>query len=93
MSQILQLGQIGQLQVQRIDDQPTVGAHDQQQRPQHHHHPVVEENQIVHDCKEQERQQPDDGEHGERPQPWHDFMLVFLQARWSRVKVCFIFVV
>lgn len=67
MRQILKFGQIRQLQIQRVNHQPAIGANNQQQSPYDDHHPIVEENQIVENRKEEERQQADNGENGKRP--------------------------
>lgn len=76
MRQILQLGQIGQFPVQRVDHQPAVSAAEQQHRPHDHGEDVVGENHVVDDREEEEGEESYDGEDGKGPQPRHDFVLV-----------------
>lgn len=80
MRQILQFGQVRQLQVQGIHDSPSVEREDANHGPNEHHQDVVGEDEVVDDGKEQEGKQPEHGEYGERPQPRKDLLLVLLKG-------------
>lgn len=53
MRQILQLGQVDQLQIERVNQNPPVDADNQKNRPQQHHQDVVRENFVVDYREEQ----------------------------------------
>lgn len=80
MGQILEPGQIPQLDVQRVDDCPAVTIGAGEEYPQEAHQDVVGENHIVHDREKQERQQAEQGEDAECHQPRHDLLFVLLRG-------------
>lgn len=81
MCQIFELRQVRELEVERVHDEPSIKRHGGDDDPQHGHGDVVEENQVVHDGEEQERQEPESDEDSEAPQPRHNFRFVFLGKR------------
>jgi hypothetical protein len=78
LGQILQFRQVGQLQIQRVDDHPAINRTDYDETPHKGHQNVVGKDQVVDNRKEQEGQQSENRKHCESPQPWHNFVLVFL---------------
>lgn len=80
MRQILQFGQVRQLQIQGVHDSPSVDGEDTDHGPHQHHQDVVGEDEVVDDRKEQEGKQSEHGEYGERPQPRKHLLLVLLKG-------------
>lgn len=78
MCQILKLRQIRQLKIQRVYNKPAINRHRNENNPDHRHSDVVEENQIVDNGEEEECEESEADEHTEAPQPWNDFILIFL---------------
>lgn len=78
MSQVLQLGQVGQFQVQRVHDSPTVDRDDADDGPAEHHQDVVGKDQVVDDGKEEEGEQTEHGKDRKGPQPRHHLLLILL---------------
>jgi hypothetical protein len=65
MRQILQLSQISKLQVQTVDQEPTVDAAHAKQDPYEAHENVVGENHVVHNRSENERNRAKQNKHSE----------------------------
>lgn len=85
MSQVLELCQIGEFEVERVNNEPSIKREWDNYDPQHCHCNVVEENQIVDDSEEQERKKSEANENTEAPQPWNNSRLVFLEELQSSV--------
>lgn len=79
MRQIFQLGQVWQLKIERVNDEPAVNRNRNQNNPKHRHGDVVEENQIVDDGEKEECKKSEAGEDSKAPQPRNNFILVFLK--------------
>lgn len=81
MRQIFQLGQVGQLEIKRVNDEPAINRNRNKNNPKHRHGNVVEENQIVDDGEKEECKKSEAGEDSKAPQPGNNFILVFLKVR------------
>lgn len=81
MCQVFQFGQVRELQVERVHNEPAINRDGNDDNPKHCHGDVVEENQIVDDGEEQEREESESGENSEAPQPRNNFRFVFLEMR------------
>lgn len=78
MCQIFESRQIGKFNVKWIDQQPAPKASDDQQNPQENHGDVVEENQVIDNCKEERCKKAQNCKNGKCPKPWTDLCFVFL---------------
>lgn len=78
VGEVLQLGQVGQLQVQRVHYGPPVDRDDADDWPAEHHEDVVGEDQVIDDGEEQEGEQAEHGKDRKGPQPRHHLLLVLL---------------
>lgn len=78
MCQILEARQIGQLNVQRVDIEPRIWAHQNYENPNKHDEYVVGKNEVIDNWEEEEGKETQNQKGRKRPQPWQDFLFVFL---------------
>lgn len=71
MGQVLQFGQVGQFQEERVDDDPAEDAEQDQHDPDEAHGDVVAEDHVVDDRREADGHDAPQEEDGRREQPRH----------------------
>lgn len=76
MRQILELGEFGKLNVERVDYNPTVDRECEEDEPEGDHQTVVGEDVIVHYIREQIRQDSEQTKHKESIQPGNHLLLM-----------------
>lgn len=91
MRQILQLGQIRQFDVKRINKNPSVNADHQEYGPAENHEHIVREQLVVDNGKENESNETKHRETAKGAEPRHHFLLVLLSKRNKNISVFLLF--